>query len=93
MPIDTTDRRGRVIQGRLAAWGKLLLGVFAIWFFMFGAGPWLRHQIPEAQKLSDFIDATGMSSNVIWYTEVDDIVRAERNARAAVAYGPVHASR
>ncbi|GAB7079898.1 hypothetical protein [Megalodesulfovibrio paquesii] len=73
----------------LVAWLRLVGCLLAIVLFMFVVGPWLRRQIPEAQALADFIDSTGMQSNMIYYTDVPETAWAEQNARASIKYRPV----
>ena len=72
---------------RLRAWLKLCAGVGVILLVMFWLGPLLL-QLPWYDEMSRFIDAEGIRSTAINYTDLETFSSAEFALRQNMVYGP-----
>lgn len=74
--------------GRLHGWFGLLAGLAVILVVMFVIGP-LVLKLPGYREMSRFIEAEGIRSTAIYYTDIEAFANAEFALRQRLVYGPV----
>ncbi len=71
----------------ISRWGRLLLGFFLVWLFMFVIAPVIGKS-PAVKPLADFIEERGIDASALYYTEVEEASVAELNMRHTMEYMP-----
>ena len=72
---------------RMVPWLRLGAGIAVILLVMFGIGPLLL-QLPWYEEMSRFIEAEGIRSTAIYYTDLETFSNAEFALRQNMDYGP-----
>jgi hypothetical protein len=78
--------RGERLESRWRAWGKLVLGLFVAWLFVFQFAPWLR-EIGPVKDVLDSVREHGIDATALFYTEVEEFGVAEHAVRHALEFG------
>jgi len=73
---------------KLMPWLRLCAGIAVILIVMFGIGPLLLH-LPWFGEMNRFIEAEGIRSTAIYYTDLETFSNAEFALRQNLEYGPV----
>jgi len=73
--------------GRMMPWLKLGIGIAVILMVMFGIGPMLL-QLPWYGEMNRFIEAEGIRSTAIYYTDLETFRNAEFDLRQNMDYSP-----
>ncbi|MCB2145595.1 MAG: hypothetical protein KQI81_03920 [Deltaproteobacteria bacterium] len=72
---------------RMMPWLRLGAGIAVILMVMFGIGPLLLH-LTWYKEMSRFIEAEGIRSTAIYYTDLETFSNAEFALRQNLEYGP-----
>jgi hypothetical protein len=72
---------------RMMPWLRFCAGIAVILMVMFGIGPLLL-QLPWYKEMGRFIEAEGIRSTAIYYTDLETFSNAEFALRQNLEYGP-----
>ena len=74
-------------EEKMMPWLRLCAGIAVILMVMFGIGPLLLH-LPWYKEMGRFIEAEGIRSTAIYYTDLEAFSNAEFALRQNLEYGP-----
>ena len=83
MPVGVSFRPAE----KIIPWLKLCAGIAVILMVMFGIGPLLLH-LSWYKEMGRFIEAEGIRSTAIYYTDLETFSNAEFALRQNLEYGP-----
>lgn len=75
------------IPGRAVQWLKLLAGVAAVLFFIFGIGS-LAARLPGAARMAEVIDERELRATAIFYTDFKESAEGSEYIRDALRFPP-----
>lgn len=66
--------------------GALCFWLGLVWFFIFVFAPWLQHRSEAIATLSDYIDESGIDAGALYYSEVEEVGRADITIRDTLRF-------